>query len=135
MKTWIRVPPVVLNTWSGHTLTGGNGRGDGSATSVRIDVILAAGEAGLCRTSSQNLNRVAMIAVRRVSGATAHGAAKRLAADLNNLTLQKIDFRTYGVQNVYIAQQRICRPLILFPPQLIPYSLPHSFPQNFVAKS
>src|SRR5215831_15760935 len=77
MKTWISVPLVVLNTWSGHTLTGGNGRGDGSATSVRIDVILAAGEAGLCRTSSQNLNRVAMIAVPTVNGATAHGGAKR----------------------------------------------------------
>src|SRR5262245_62866621 len=100
MDTWIGVPPVALNTWSGHTRTGGNGRDDGSATSVRIDVILAAGEAGHCRTSSQNLNRVARIAARRVNGATAHGAAKarrRAAHDLH--LLQKIDPSSTSLRN------------------------------------
>src|SRR5262245_28785443 len=73
--------------WSGHTLSGGNGRDDGSAPSFRIDVTLAPGEAGPCRTKSQELNRAAAIAGRRVNGATAHDAAERLAAELRIVSL------------------------------------------------
>ena len=80
MELWSVAPRVALSMSSGHTLSGGNGRDDGSAPSFRIGVIPAAGAAGPCRTNHRKLTRVAMIAVRRVNAARVHGADKRLVA-------------------------------------------------------